>query len=344
MILLYGAYGYTGELVARRASAQKVDLVLAGRNEGALCKLAGELACQHRAFDLSDDEAVRGALQGVRVVLNCAGPFSHTALPLVKACLNAHVHYLDITGEIDVFEALAALDEEAKQAGVTLLPGAGFDVVPSDCLAAHVAQRLPNAEHLLLAFATSSSASRGTATTALQNAHKGGWVRRHGKLCQVPMGHRHVLVDLGRGRTLATAIPWGDVATAFHSTGIPNIETFVALPAVARLAMRGASLVRWSPLRKIVERKIKQGPPGPTAEQRAHGWSQLFAQATAKGGRQLSSRLRTPEAYELTSWTALELAKRAHAGTLPVGFQTPSRACGADFILSFANVERTDLG
>src|SRR5580765_143373 len=142
-LLLYGANGYTGELVARRAAAAGVPVVLAGRNAPAVAALAAELGQDHRAFALDDAAALDRALAGITVVLNCAGPFSRTAAPLVAACLRARAHYLDITGEIAVLEALATRDAEARARGIALLPGAGFDVVPTDCLAAHVARRLP---------------------------------------------------------------------------------------------------------------------------------------------------------------------------------------------------------
>jgi len=343
MLLIYGAYGYTGELVARRAVAQGVAVVLAGRSEQPLERISAELRAPHRTFGVDDADAIRAGLAGVRGVLNCAGPFSSTALPLARACLQEHVHYVDITGEIAVFESLAALDGEARAAGITLLPGAGFDVVPSDCLAAHTAARLPKAQHLTLAFTTSSKASRGTATTALQNAGGGGMVRRNGKLTRVPTSFRTITVDFGRGPQRVVSIPWGDVATAFYSTGIPNIETYVALPAPLRLAMYAAPLLAWKPLQTLMQRRIRKAPAGPSKEQRSGGWSRLFAEVRTPDGQTRRSRLVAPEAYELTSWTALELASRAARGELPVGFTTPSRACGPDFIMSFPGVVREDM-
>src|SRR6187402_1304471 len=109
---------------------------------------------------------------------------------MVDACLAERVPYLDITGEIAVFEAAAARDAEAKAAGVVLLPGAGFDVVPSDCLAAHLKRRLPSATSLALAFQVLGGVSRGTATTAVENLARGGMVRRAGKLVAVPAAYK----------------------------------------------------------------------------------------------------------------------------------------------------------
>ncbi|MCG5052132.1 MAG: saccharopine dehydrogenase NADP-binding domain-containing protein [Myxococcales bacterium] len=343
MILLYGAYGYTGALVARRAAATGVPLVLAGRNLAPLEVLAAELGYEARAFAVGDDpQAVRAALAGIRVVLNCAGPFSSTAVPLANHCLQAGVHYLDITGEIQVFEDLLRLDAPARSAGCTLLPGAGFDVVPSDCLARYVAGRLPGAHRLVLAFETSSRASRGTALTALGTSGA-GWVRRDGALAKVPLAHRTIRVELGRGLRTAVGIPWGDVATAFYSTAIPNIETFVVLPFGARLALPAVRALALAPVRTFVAKRVRAARPGPSARQRARGWARLWAEASAPDGRRVCARLETPEPYEFTSWTALALALRAHEGALPPGFQTPSSAQGADYVLSFPDVRREDV-
>ena len=346
-MLIYGANGYTGALIARRAAAKGVAAVLAGSDGQAVAALAGELGLTHRVFALDDTAAIGVALRGARAVLNCAGPFSRTASRLVDACLRERIHYLDITGEVGVLEELAARDAAARAAEITLLPGAGFDVVPSDCLAAHVAGRLPSATHLALAFAAGTSMSRGTALTSIENAHAGGLIRRDGKLVSVSSGWRTRRIDFGNGPRKAITIPWGDVATAYHTTGIGNVEVYIALPLAGRVAMR---LGRWlgpllgSPaVKRRLEAGVRRRPAGPSAEERARRGSQLWAEARDDGGTSVRSRLRTPEAYELTSWTALDLAERAARGELPVGFQTPARACGADYILQFSGVVREDV-
>jgi short subunit dehydrogenase-like uncharacterized protein len=281
------------------------------------------------------------------VVLNCAGPFSRTAAALVDGCVRARAHYLDITGEIAVFEALARRDAEARGAGVTLLPGAGFDVVPSDCLAAHVARRLPTARQLTLAFSAGTRMSRGTALTALENAPAGGLVRRAGALVRVPSGWRTRRIDFGDGAQPAITIPWGDVATAYHTTGIPDIEVYVALPLAVRAGMRAARvlgpLLATGVVQRALAARVRRGPPGPTAEERARRRSRLWAEARDPAGQVVQARLVTPESYELTSITALDLAARALRGELPPGYQTPARACGADYILGFPEVSREDV-
>jgi short subunit dehydrogenase-like uncharacterized protein len=346
-LMVYGANGYSGELIARRAVECGLRPVVAGRRAEPLSALASELGLQARAFPLDQPAAVDRGLTDIRVVLNCAGPFSRTAEPLAAACLRARAHYLDITGEVDVFAALAARDAEARAAGVMLLPGVGFDVVPTDCLAAHLHHRLPSATHLRLAFRQGARASRGTSLSALEAAGRRGLIRRNGVLTPVPLGHRTVVVDFGRGPTRAIAIPWGDVFTASITTGIANIEVYIAVPLLVRMAVRGARWLRPLLSRSSVQRflagRIRAGAPGPSPEARQRGKSLIWGEATDGDGRRVISRMVTPEGYELTRLSAVALAQRVLAGEAPAGFQTPARAYGRDLVLSLPAVKREDV-
>src|SRR5512134_836166 len=178
--LLYGANGYTGELVARLARGLGHRPILAGRNADGVCALSEELGLDRRLFSLDAPGRIDDALAGMSLVLHCAGPFSRTSKAMADACLRTRTHYLDVTGEVEVFEALAARDAEARASGVMLLPGCGFDVVPSDCLAVHLKRRMPEARRLALAYGGVGRLSRGTATTAIEGLGRGGLVRRGG--------------------------------------------------------------------------------------------------------------------------------------------------------------------
>lgn len=345
--LLYGSYGYTGRLIAERAREMGLTPLLAGRDAGALAAQAAEMGMPHRAFALDDTAALDAALRETRVVLHAAGPFSRTARPMVEACLRAGAHYLDITGEIAVFELVAAQDARARDGGVMLLPGAGFDVVPSDCLAAHLKRRLPSATSLQLAFQALGGASRGTLATMAESAGEGGAVRRDGRIVRVPPAWRTLEVDFGRGPVSVATIPWGDVSTAFHSTGIPSIEVYTRVPPrqvrVLRASRHLGWLLRSAPVQGMLKRAIRRRPPGPTPEQRARGASLLWGRVEDAEGRRAVARLRTPEGYTLTARTAVEAVRRVLAGDAPAGFQTPSRAWGADWILEFEGVTRDDV-
>lgn len=344
--LIYGANGYTGELVAREAKARGQTPVLGGRNAAALAALAGELGLPHRAFGLDDGAALDAALAGTQLVLNCAGPFSRTARPMVDACLRNRVHYIDVTGEVEVFEAVAARDAEAKTAGVVLLPGAGFDVVPSDCLAAHLKRRLPSATHLALGFQALMGVSRGTALTTIESVGKPNLVRRNGVLTPMPLGSSSRTIDFGRGPATGISIPWGDVSTAYHSTGIPNIDVFVGFPSIMKQVLkwngRLAPLLRSGPVQRFMNARVRARQAGPTAEERARGRSYLWGEARDAAGTTLTSRLQTPEGYALTVQTSLAVVEKVLAGFAKPGFMTPSKAFGPDFILEIPNVTRSD--
>jgi short subunit dehydrogenase-like uncharacterized protein len=348
--LLYGANGYTGQLIAREAIVRGLRPILAGRNAEAVSALAREWGLEHRVVSMDQGEAKRilASLEGVKAVLHCAGPFSHTAKPMVDACMKAQVHYLDITGEIGVFEALAARDTEAMAAGILLLPGVGFDVVPSDCLASHLARRLPNATHLSLGFQSPGGFSRGTATTVVENLHRGGCVRSGGILTKVPAAWRTREIDFGLGSTLATTIPWGDVSTAYRSTGIRDIEVYSAVShrqlRLMRLSRAFGWMLRSSWVQSFLKHRIQSGPPGPSVEERARGRTYLWGEVEDGQGQRLVSRLRGPEGYTFTVLTALAAMERVLAGDAPPGFQTPSLAYGADFVLQIPGVEREDDG
>ena len=199
-VLIYGANGYTAELIIGLALQDGAKPILAGRSAQKLALLAQQHGLRCRVFGLDDPGLVVKNLAGVAVVLNCAGPFSRTAKAMAEGCIAAGVHYLDITGEIDVFEALALMGAKAAKAGVMLMPGTGFDVVPSDCLAAHLKRRMQDAIALTLAFQAIGQPSHGTATTMVENLHRGGMVRRGGKLLAVPSAAASREIDFGSGR------------------------------------------------------------------------------------------------------------------------------------------------
>ena len=345
--LLYGANGYTGELAARLAAARGHRPILAGRSASGVCALSDELGLERRLFSLDEPRRIDDALAGMGLVLHCAGPFSRTSKAMADACLRTRTHYLDLTGEVDVFEALAARDHEARAAGVMLLPGCGFDVVPSDCLALHLKGRLPGARRLALAYGGFGRVSRGTATTAIEGLGRGGLVRRGGVLTAVPSAWKTRRVDFGAGERKAVTIPLGDLSTAWHSTGIPDIELYFAAPpglrALAVASRYLGPLLGSAPVRRFLTARVRSGPPGPTEDERRRGRGFVWGEVEDDTGRRAVSRLATPEGYTFTAHAALAVVERVLAGQAPAGFQTPARAYGPDFVLGLEGVTRTDL-
>lgn len=342
--LVYGANGYTGELITRFAVERGMKPLIAGRNEGAIRTLAEKHGLEHRIFALDEREKIDAALQEVGMVLHCAGPFSITSKPMVEACIRNKKHYTDITGEISVFESCASQDSIAKEAGIMLMPGVGFDVVPTDCLAVHLRERLPAATHLTLAFYGMGRISHGTQVTMTMNVGRGGAIRRDGKITPVPAAWKTREIDFGRGVVKnGVTIPWGDVATAYYSTGIPNIEVFTVVPPGALKMMKMSRYLGWllatAPVQKYLQSKIPPG--GPSDEERAKGKTLLWGEALDDSGNRVEARQQGPEGYTTTALAALNIAEKILNGNFKPGFQTPAKAYGAGLILEIEGVDRS---
>ena len=341
--MVYGANGYTGQLIAEEAARRGLAPVLAGRSEARVRPVAERFGLPFRAFDL--DRAAEH-LDGVDLVLLAAGPFSATSRPAVDACLARGAHYLDITGEIEVFEAVFARDAEARDRGSVLMPGVGFDVVPSDCLAAHVARRLPGARRLALAISGLAFVTRGSAKTFMEAADSGA-VRRDGAIVGARAGTLRREIDFGAGPRPVLNLSWGDVASAYYTTGIPDIEVYVeATPALEAVAVANqwfGWFLGTAPWQAWLKGHADLLPEGPSAAERAARRVVVVAEATDGRGRRAVSRLATPEVYTFTGMVAPAVARRVVAGDLEAGFQTPARVYGGDFVLSFPGVAREDV-
>ena len=343
--MIYGAYGYSGRLIAQEAAARGMRPTLAGRRREPLEAVARDLGLAWRAFDLADGDAIDQALQGHRLVLHCAGPFVHTSAPMVEACLRTGVHYLDITGEIAVFEAIFARGEEARARRVALLPGVGFDVVPSDCLARHVAERCPGARSLELFIDAGTSMSAGTTRSMLEALPAGGLVRRGGRLVPHPLGTGVRTAPFLHGEKQVIPIPWGDLSTAWRSTGIPDITTYMVAPTGAPTALRllGPILhkaMEAAPIRDAIGRLAGDLARPPDAEARRAGRSEIHARAEG-GGRYAEAWLELPEPYRFTALSALRVVERVLAAE-PAGALPPAQAFGADLVLEIPGVRRHD--
>jgi short subunit dehydrogenase-like uncharacterized protein len=336
--LLYGANGYTGELIAREAVQRGLRPILAGRNAKQVNALAKELGCDARVFSLDDQTATLVALEDVALVLNCAGPFAHTAGLMMQACLASHIHYLDITGEIDVFELAQSLDDKAKRARSVLCPGVGFDVVPTDCVAACLRDALPDATHLALAFETRSRSSIGTAKTSVESIGLGGRIRKEGKLTAVPLSYRTREIDLGEGLRETICIPWGDVSTAFYTTGIPNIEVYLSGPAALTKQLQSADKWRWllrnPAVQWLLKKQIARGPRGPNQTERECNPTFVWGEVTNAVHERKVARIRVANGYAVTVHASLAILVRLLTERELAGFFTPANLMGSKFVES----------
>jgi len=347
-IIIYGSYGYTGKLIVQECKSKNLNVILAGRKRDALQKQHEETGYPFEVLDVNDTVALKNLLQKGSMVLHCGGPFIYTAKAMVDACLEAKIHYTDITGEYQVFEMLAEeYNEKAKQAGIMMMPGTGFDVVPSDCLALHLKKKLPTATHLQLAFAMSKGGlSRGTKKSMTEKLGSGSLIRRNGKLTVIPIGEKSMEVDFGSYKTKTLNIPWGDISTAFRSTGIPNIEVYAgATDKMIRNAKRSKYLnwllrMRW--VKDFMLKQIDKQPPGPNDEIRETGRSYLWGKVSDNAGNHFISTQEGPSGYALTAKSAVLITEKILAGNFKTGYQTPAMMYGENLIMEVPTTSRVD--
>jgi short subunit dehydrogenase-like uncharacterized protein len=342
--LIYGATGYSGELIAREAVRQGLKPILAGRSEKVQA-LAAELGLPARTFGLERMSDIVKGLEDIRVVLHCAGPFTMTAPPMLEACLHAKVHYLDITGEIDVFEKLYAQDADFKKAGITAVSGVGFDIVPTDTVAALLARDMPDATVLRLGIKALERVSRGTAKTWLEIVAQGGRVRRQRRLEPAPIAaYSRMIPFSAEAASYAVNMPSAELSSVYRTTRIPNIEVFMARPKLNALTLRVTGLLRpllqRDTIRRFIQKQIDRLPPGPTAEARDSGRTTIWGEVSNASGQTKSLRLYGPEAYQFTVFAALEAVRHMLEMNVPLGALTPTLAFGAEFALA---VKRTQL-
>lgn len=346
-ILLYGANGYTGELIARYAGQYGLTPILAGRKKAAIEALAKELKLDFRIVELDDAAGMRAALEDVTLVIQAAGPYHITAQPMIEACLATNTHYIDLNGDLDVFELLQRYDQQAKAKDIMILPGAGFDVVPTDCLALALKQQLPDADQLTIAFAVIGSAlSRGTSISTLHKLGTPGAIRKNGQIAYEPMGKKGMSVKFPghKDPVFVMSIPWGDISTAYFSTGIPNIRTYTAINKAAWYFLKGQALFNWllktSFLRGILMSIFKMQSAGPNQVVRDKAVSHIWGKVTNAKGASAEANMETPEAYSLTAYAILVIAKKIINGEYKPGYQTPASAYGSDLVMEIPGVKR----
>ncbi|MEQ1311990.1 saccharopine dehydrogenase NADP-binding domain-containing protein [Acinetobacter sp. XH1639] len=334
--MIYGANGYTGELIAREAVKRGLKPVLAGRNQKKIQELAQELQLEAKVFDLANTDEAARHIQGNNLVMHCAGPFSATSKLMIEACLKAKAHYLDITGEITVFEQTHSYDRLAKQADVVLCSGVGFDVIPTDCVAAALKKALPDATHLSLGFDSETKLSPGTAKTNIEGLANGGKIRKDGKIISVPLAHHVKKIDFGNGAKTAMTIPWGDVSTAFYTTGIPNIEVLIPASSAMVWGAKSANcfrpLLKLSSVQKIIKTYLGKTVQGPDEQVRDQLPTFVWGEARNAKGEVKTARVRTANTYSLTITGALAVIEYLMIHQPDGGAYTPAKLIGADLV------------
>jgi len=335
--MIYGATGYTGKLIAEEAVNRGLTPILAGRSEIKLAELAKTTGLEYRVFDLTQRVIIAEQLKDIDVILHCAGPFSATAKPMMAACLHSNTHYLDITGEIEVFRHGHQLNKSALKAGIIICPGVGFDVIPTDCLASTLKQAMPDATSLWLGFSSRSGFSPGTAKTSIEGLSSGGKIRRDGKIVDVPLAYKARQIDFGDGTKNAVTIPWGDVATAYYSTEIPNIEVYIPMSVRKTTQLRRMEKIRpilsWRWVQKLMKNRVEKTIKGPDESKRKHSPSYIWGEVINEQGQVITAQLITANGYDLTVTGSIGIVEKLlQTDEIISGFKTASLLKGANYV------------
>ncbi len=337
--MIYGANGYTSLLTIPKALEAGLRPVLAGRSRSAIEPLARKYDLPFRVFPLEDPAQVARELQGFELVLHCAGPFIETASPMLQACLRSGTHYMDITGELAVFEMAAGLGAAAHEAGIMLMPGVGFDIVPGDCLALQLKQQLPDAVRLHLAVQNFAfeGLSRGTVKSLVRILGSSGQkIRRNGVLVDVPAFANRRQVTFFDKPVTVYSLALADPFTAYHTTGIPDIEIFSDFASYPFLDLR-----RFGPLLGVARNEVLANAlvkgvdrllRSPEREVLERMQMFIWGEATNARGERVERLITTDNAYIFTADSCVACVRRALDGTVKTGYQTPARVFGAEFL------------
>jgi short subunit dehydrogenase-like uncharacterized protein len=337
MILVYGAYGFTGKLIVQEIVSQNLPVILSGRDQVKLKALADQFRLPYNACLLDDDSELDKLLNSVDLVINCAGPFKFTADKMARACLRNQCHYIDITGEYQIFERLQMLNANAVNSGIMVMPGTGFDVVPSDCLALKLKRNLPDATSLVLCFASTGGGwSGGTMKTMLEDAGNGGRIRMNGSLKKVKNAYKVQEFNFGTFQHLAVTIPWGDLSSAYFTTGIPNIETYMAASPKIIKSLKKLNTWGWlmkiGLIKKIAQNKVEKSRHHFEKKTLNNAPTFFYGKVINDKGETYEARLKTINGYLLTAKSSVLIAKKILNRDFKIGYQTPASAYGFSLI------------
>lgn len=341
--VIYGAYGFTGNLITRECKKRNIEVLLSGKNEEKLKALSIETGYEYAVADIENNKKLIEIFSDAILVINAAGPFINTCVQIIEACLESKTHYLDINGDIKVFELIKTYSKRAEDVGIMLLPGTGFDIVPTDCIANKLKEQMPDATHLKIAFATiGGGVSHGTAATVASRLGDKAFRRINGLMKPINIGKNSMEVDFGLKKMFVMSIPWGDVSTAWTSTGIPNIESFMAVKPKVYKYLKFQSAINWllrtklvkSEIRKMIDKKIT----GPDDESRKSAYCLVWAQVMNAEGKTLTARLKTPDGYDLTALATTLITEKILNNNFKTGYQTPATAFSKDLIFEIEGI------
>lgn len=318
-IVVYGATGYTGTLVAHELRRRGLDMLLAGRSAEKLARLADELGgAPTRAVALDDAAGLRALLADAASVISCAGPFVRYGEPLARAAVETGTHYVDTTGEQPYMQLLQErYDDQARAGGAALVPAMGFDYVPGDLLAHLTAQGVEPLRELVLAYAPQGmQPTRGTLRSALGMLAAKSVVYRDGDWRPAPLRPTRASFPFPApvGSQPVTYYPSGEALTVPRHvetrsvTTLITVETFAGTPKAAPLMpviAPALALTLRSPLGGMLEPLLARYPEGPSESSRAKVRFTIVALAHGEDGRIRRGVATGGDVYALTAVTAV---------------------------------------
>jgi short subunit dehydrogenase-like uncharacterized protein len=349
-VMIYGANGYTGQLILEECKNNNFEVIIAGRNIEKLKILSEKFGYEERAFSLSENFTDK--FDDIYLVLNCAGPFSKTAKPIVDACILTGTHYLDITAEIDVFEMIKQRNVEAVDKDVLLLPGIGFDVIPTDCMAKFLSEKLDNAVSLEIGIYFDHGISKGTQYTNVERLKLGGAIRKDGEIVKTKLlGRSKVLtfydIDGRKFENLTYQIPWGDISTSYTTTSIPNIEVYLNYPKkivrLAKISHYFKWLFKFGFIENIMKKMMVRIMKPVEMDKVDEGHLNLRATARNNNGEELSISLNTINSYKFTAISSIFMIKKVLDGDFRSGYYTPAGLYGSNLITEIDPISEIKL-
>ncbi len=333
--MLYGCTGYSGKLIARECHRQGLKPILAGRSESKVRQLAEEFGFEFRVFDLADSKQIESALTDCFMIFNAAGPFTQTCEPILSACLKLGVHNLSLVGEVPLLESLQKYDQAAKEAGITVGIGLGYDVIPTDCIANILKERMPDATHLTIMMQGTSHMSPGSTKEMIEQlGEQPFWARKNGEL--IESAAKTKKIDVGLGETLAMTIAWGDISSAYFSTNIPNIEVYATLSRIEVLMMQAISklkpLIRIKRVQGWINKVIDLTVKGPSDFVLEETPVYFLGEVSNAKGDVIQAKLETASGYRLTYLGAVFGIKHVLENAVKTGYQTPAQLLGSNAI------------
>ncbi len=341
--MIYGAYGFTGSLLAKIAADKGFKPVLAGRDALKTKRLALSLGLDFKVFSLDEDSIIEKNLKDIDLLYNLAGPYCKTAPTMVEACLRTKTHYMDLTGDIEIYDFLYSLDKVAIENEILIMPGVGFNVIATECVAAHTVQKLSTCDHLDIVMATQAKPSKGTFKQMIALLPRGGYEIENHELKRRNIGKSDIKIKYPDKRRTPFSIPIGELIACHKSLNIANIRVHYAMSSSwVRMTETMIDIIaKFSGKnygKKVLSNFASNYIKGPDETSMLHDKAYVYAKASSDLGVYAETMIKTPEPYYFTALITLKVIQKVLDGEYK-GALTPVEAFGSSIIFEVEGVE-----